>query len=580
MTRHTLIAGLITWFSLVGIGPASAQDIVNIEPYSFCPGDTPTVVEYSLPADSYVQITVYNALAAAVVVLVDGMEAAGLHSVVWNGLDDEGLIVPVGWYSVRLDTDPSDLEHDDEEDVDVFCGNDLAEPIRLIHLGQDLLIAFGYGLEVPQNSNLAIRSADGSQHVRTIAGGPHDAGAGMGFWFLRDENDERVPPGDYLARLTATHYTQDLPFSVLTWENVYTMSVTMRDADGILVAGSEDAEAAPVVRTPILETTITIDTPLTPQLFGIVAAVWQEHGSLANFAAESVTISSDSTVVTLAGFEEPDQWPDRYGLGWFQLPLPWISPTTAHFHLRHEFTGVTHTDHDCQINGPVDPTDWLCGEPYWIEDDDDTPEDVFLSPACPNPANHDTDGSTTLGFGLPAALAVRLYAIDTQGHRVRNLVEGALLPGQHLVTWNLRDDEGADLPGGLYRVILEAGPSLEETTVFCGGDVEIASISGVGDQSFDTAGLNLAAAPNPVWGRGRTELMCAPGRGGGLELKIYDVAGRLVRTLLQETVAGGQTIPVEWDGRDDRGARVPAGVFFARLTVDGESRTEKIVVVQ
>ena len=62
-----------------------------------------------------------------------------------------------------------------------------------------------------------------------------------------------------------------------------------------------------------------------------------------------------------------------------------------------------------------------------------------------------------------------------------------------------------------------------------------------------------------------------------VSLRIYDVMGRSVRTLLDQDAAAG-SFRSTWDGRDDRGAAVH-GVYFARLVSDGAAlRTQKVVV--
>lgn len=75
----------------------------------------------------------------------------------------------------------------------------------------------------------------------------------------------------------------------------------------------------------------------------------------------------------------------------------------------------------------------------------------------------------------------------------------------------------------------------------------------------------LLARPNPF--RTATVLAIAPDDARGRALTIHDVAGRLVRTL---DLAAGAT-RTTWDGRDDDGAAVPAGVYFARRTGSRES---------
>jgi len=66
----------------------------------------------------------------------------------------------------------------------------------------------------------------------------------------------------------------------------------------------------------------------------------------------------------------------------------------------------------------------------------------------------------------------------------------------------------------------------------------------------------VQAWPNPF--QGATTLRLAAGAAGGGRLAVFDAAGRLLRVL--ET-AGGSAL---WDGRDDRGRRLPAGVYYVR----------------
>jgi hypothetical protein len=70
----------------------------------------------------------------------------------------------------------------------------------------------------------------------------------------------------------------------------------------------------------------------------------------------------------------------------------------------------------------------------------------------------------------------------------------------------------------------------------------------------------------------------APGR-AGLSIGVYDVNGRLVRTVLSGRVDAG-THQVTWDGRDDAGARVARGVYFCRMNAGEFSATEKVVLLQ
>ncbi len=66
------------------------------------PFNPTTVINYTLPKAEDVELTIYNALGQRVRALVSGTEAAGPHSVTWNGRDEAGNQVSSGIYFYRL----------------------------------------------------------------------------------------------------------------------------------------------------------------------------------------------------------------------------------------------------------------------------------------------------------------------------------------------------------------------------------------------------------------------------------------------------------------------------------------------
>ena len=60
-------------------------------------------------------------------------------------------------------------------------------------------------------------------------------------------------------------------------------------------------------------------------------------------------------------------------------------------------------------------------------------------------------------------------------------------------------------------------------------------------------------------------------------LKIYDVHGRLVRTLIQDSESDLER-EVTWDTRDDQSRSVPRGLYLARLTAGGAHADRKILI--
>ncbi|MCX5754236.1 MAG: T9SS type A sorting domain-containing protein [Candidatus Krumholzibacteria bacterium] len=68
-----------------------------------------------------------------------------------------------------------------------------------------------------------------------------------------------------------------------------------------------------------------------------------------------------------------------------------------------------------------------------------------------------------------------------------------------------------------------------------------------------------------------------PSSGTRAVLRVYDVSGRLVRTLVNSVRDGDQHIAT-WDGKNERGARVAAGMYFYKLEHGPQSITKKMVL--
>lgn len=73
--------------------------------------------------------------------------------------------------------------------------------------------------------------------------------------------------------------------------------------------------------------------------------------------------------------------------------------------------------------------------------------------------------------------------------------------------------------------------------------------------------------PNPA--HHRAELRYAIGRAAWVDLSIFDVRGRRLRTLVRGHRDPGTAVAV-WDGCDATGARLESGVYFAKLSVRGD----------
>ena len=66
---------------------------------------------------------------------------------------------------------------------------------------------------------------------------------------------------------------------------------------------------------------------------------------------------------------------------------------------------------------------------------------------------------------------------------------------------------------------------------------------------------------------------------GSVEMRIYNVRGQLVRTLVDENQAAGSH-SVQWDGRTDHGQMASSGIYFYRLRSGHWSHTRKMVLMK
>jgi hypothetical protein len=90
-------------------------------------------------------------------------------------------------------------------------------------------------------------------------------------------------------------------------------------------------------------------------------------------------------------------------------------------------------------------------------------------------------------------------------------------------------------------------------------------------------GFDVEVFPNPAAGRTAIAYtLPAPSR---VEIAVLDVAGRRVRSLVAGVRPEGRH-EARWDGRDDAGAQVSAGVYFARVEARGRADVRKVALVR
>lgn len=66
---------------------------------------------------------------------------------------------------------------------------------------------------------------------------------------------------------------------------------------------------------------------------------------------------------------------------------------------------------------------------------------------------------------------------------------------------------------------------------------------------------------------------------GAITLKVYNIVGQLVRTLVDAPEMAGY-YQVTWDGRDNNGRKVASGVYFYRLEIDRYVNTKRMTFIK
>ena len=200
--------------------------------------------------------------------------------------------------------------------------------------------------------------------------------------------------------------------------------------------------------------------------------------------------------------------------------------------------------------------------------------------------------TVVVGTRLLTAHALHYSAIDNAATIYRGTSDGFTSQEKWtLLTGGVRNN--GVVSGGPRDVsqITAAGPfSLEPLTTV---EVAFAVISGTSESDFlanaDNAvtlwdAISTATAddiqptdgweiksPYPHPAVFPLELRFETAAHSGVQLDIYDVLGRRVRTVLDVQRPSGQHV-VTWDGRDESGGRVPSGLYLVRMVAQSGSK--------
>ncbi len=99
-----------------------------------------------------------------------------------------------------------------------------------------------------------------------------------------------------------------------------------------------------------------------------------------------------------------------------------------------------------------------------------------------------------------------------------------------------------------------------------------------GENGLPSKARLLPTMPNPF--HGETMLGYQLPAESEVTLRIYDVAGKVVRVLADRALKAGGTHEAVWNGRDDRGHEVPAGIYLYVLETEGTRVSSTITLMK
>ncbi len=143
---------------------------------------------------------------------------------------------------------------------------------------------------------------------------------------------------------------------------------------------------------------------------------------------------------------------------------------------------------------------------------------------------------------------------------------GATMSTLYTATLILSSRDESGIHGG--------GGALSDLTIYLEAFVEDGT--GVPDDGVLRLALS-SGAPNPF--AERTSLIFALPSSSGVKIEIFDIAGRLVRTLESGVLPAGEH-EIVWTGRDDRGRQAASGIYFCRAVVGDWREVRKVVLLR
>lgn len=183
-----------------------------------------------------------------------------------------------------------------------------------------------------------------------------------------------------------------------------------------------------------------------------------------------------------------------------------------------------------------------------------------------------------LPYGITAGQSLKVEYFDTTTRAwvfLNTIVAPGGIPAQYTTYTHTTPPAAA---GNLFCLRFNAyGGSGNSGTKWYVDDVSIAASTSDVPSAGAVPALLSDARPNPF--NPRTTIVLELDRERRVQLRVFDLAGHAVATLLDGVRAAG-THEVDWDGGDDGGRAMPAGTYVVRLVSEDRQESRLVSLIR